>query len=297
MTGTWEVFRKELSDHFTSYRIIIIVFLIYVIGFTMSYEAVLGVMSELKRTGGEAVFLGLFTTQRGLVPSFLSFIAFFGPIIGLILVFDAINREESSGTLGMILSQPIHRDSLINGKFGAVSLTIFLLLSSVFVLMVSIGISFLGTFPSVEEILRITTFLLLSSVYLSTWAAIGILYSILFKREGTSALASISTWLFFTLFIYMLADMTSSGGGSAITILYLSPSFIYTQASSVLLYPAMRILGPVTYEKIYGMIPNPLPFSQSVLLIWPYLTFLTAAMLIVFIISYVKFVRQEVRST
>ena len=90
--------------------------------------------------------------------------------------------------------------------------------------------------------------------------------------------------------INLSAGMSSAG-------FWFSPSTIYTQASSVMLYPTLRILGPISYEEISSMLPTPLPFTESMLLIWPHLTYLTATMLILFIISYVRFMRREIRST
>ena len=296
MAGTIKIIKKELEDHFSSQRIAIIIFLITIIGFTMSYSSVMGIILKNERSLGESLFLKLFTTQQGSMPSFQGFLAYFGPLIGFILVFDAINREETGGTIGLLLSQPIHRDALINGQFGAVLITISFLLTSSFTLMISIGISQLGAFPTLVELLRIITFLLISIIYLSTWASTGILFSILFKREGTSALASIAVWLFFTLFVYMIPGLNISSGMSSIGF-WFSPSTIYTQASSVMLYPTLRILGPISYEEISSMLPSPLPFTESLLLIWPHLTYLIAAMLIIFILSYVRFMRREIRST
>lgn len=295
MVGTWEVFRKELADHLSSKRSYILFSIVYLIGFSMAYEAIGGIRKELERTGGESVFLRLFTTRAGVVPSFLGFMAFFGPLIGLILVFDVVNREISSGTLGNVLSQPVHRDSVINGKFVAAAATTSLIIMGVLILMAGLGIMTLGTLPTFEEWLRMGAFSLVSIVYLSMWVALGLLFSILFRREGTSALASIATWLFFTIFIYMIADITASAGVSPLAMNRLSPSFLYLQAASVILIPELRILGPVSYEKVIGMLPNPLPVGQSLLLVWPHLTSLTAAMLLIFALSYVIFMRQEVR--
>ena len=40
----------------------------------------------------------------------------------------------------------------------------------------------------------------------------------------------------------------------------------------------------------------PLPFSQSLILIWPHLTGLIAAVILLFVVAYVLFQRQEVRA-
>jgi len=296
MVGTLEVFNKELSDHLTSIRSYILFTIVILIGVSMSFEAIASIRSEFQRTFGHNVFLKLFTTQYGVVPSFTGVLVFTGPLIGLLLVFDSVNRELSSGTLSNTLSQPVHRDSVIIGKFFAGAMTSLLMLSGTFSLMIGLGIMNVGALPTFEEILRITAYLFISTVYLSLWIALGLFYSIFFKREGTSALASIATWLFFTLFIYMIMDITVSFNIFPY-FSYISPTFIYDQASSALLIPEIRVTGPISYERTIGMLPNPLPFGQSMLLIWPHLVALTSIMLVLFAISYIKFIKQEIRST
>lgn len=264
-------------------------------GISVSYESIKGITSELRRTGGEFVFLRLFSEQFGPIPPLYVFLLSFGPLIAFILTFDSINREHSTGTLGMVLSQPVNRDSLINGKYLAGAVTIILTLSGVFILVLGIGITFFMALPTIEELFRIITFLGISIIYMCLWVSLGILFSIMFRREGTSALASISVWLFFILFIYIASDFAAQIGIDSYTFMLISPSYLYTQVSTLLLDPHTRIVSPVSYEKIVGMLNNPLPFNQSLLLTWPYVTGLCAITLIIFIISYVIFMKQEIR--
>ena len=113
------IVRKELTDYLNSVRFIILlalVLLVCLIALLAAYQGIRG-----SGTSG-FVFLRLFTTELPGVPfaflfNFVNFIAlFFIPIIGIMLGFDAINRERSSGTISRILTQPIYRDSVINGK-------------------------------------------------------------------------------------------------------------------------------------------------------------------------------------
>lgn len=60
--------------------------------------------------------------------------------------------------------------------------------------------------------------------------------------------------------------------------------------------PDVRTLGIVTVEQTAGAVATPLPFSQSLLLIWPQVTALIAATLICFAIAYWLFMRQEIRA-
>ena len=47
------------------------------------------------------------------------FLGLVAPLLGLAFAFDAVNGERAEGTLPRLLSQPIHRDDVINGKFAA----------------------------------------------------------------------------------------------------------------------------------------------------------------------------------
>ena len=294
--STREIFLFELADNIRSKRFVILFSLIYIIGFSMAYESIGSLLSTLQKTSGEFVFLQLFTIQAGVIPSFLGFVAFFGPIIGMTFTFDLINREISTGTLTNILSQPVHRDSIINAKFLASIATISIMISGLFIMMSGIGIITLGTLPTYEEVLRIIAFAFISMIYLSLWMSIGVLFSIIFQREGTSALSSISIWLFFTVFIYMIYDIANEGSLLS-RIIYLSPSYLYTESSSVILMPTVRVLGPVSYEQIIGMLFTPLPFTESLLLSWPYIVSLISGLFLIFIISYVVFIKKEIRIT
>lgn len=289
MVGTQEIFLKELADNFGSRRFWLLFFIIYALGLFTAYGALQGL--GLSRTGGENVFLMIFSTGSQNLPSFLWIVSFLGPLLGFVLTFDIINREISSGTLGNVLSQPVHRDSVINAKILSGVATVALSLVGVVFLVIGFGIMRLSTLPTFEELGRILAFLFIAVVYLSIWVSIGTLFSVIFRREGTSALASVATWLFFSFFIYMIAAPTGS-----IDVLRLSPNYLFIEAASVMLVPELRILGPVSIEKLVGMLVTPLPLEQSILLIWPHITSLIAVTLVIFAASYVKFMRQEIKA-
>jgi ABC-2 type transport system permease protein len=289
MVGTREIFIKELADNLGSKRFWLLFFIIYALGIFTAYGAIRGL--NLTRTGGENVFLTIFSSGSESLPSFLWIVSFLGPLLGFVLTFDIVNREISSGTLGNVLSQPVHRDSVINAKILSGVTTVALSLVGIVFIVIGFSIMRLSALPTFEEIGRILAFILITVVYLSIWVSIGILFSVMFRREGTSALASVATWLFFSFFIYMIAIPAES-----VEILRLSPNYLFIEAASVVLVPELRILGPVSIEKLVGMLVTPLPLDQSLLLIWPHITGLIAVTLIIFAASYVKFMKQEIKA-
>jgi len=311
MHGLRVVFWKELADHFGSRRFMILFLLICIAGMAAIYIAAQTIGEELARAPTEFVFLRLFTSQGGALPSFLSFLGFFGPLIGIILGFDAVNSEYSRGTISRVLAQPLFRDSWINGKFLAGLATAAVMLMSIILIILGLGIRMLGFGPAEEEIWRIGAFWGISTIYVGFWLSLGILFSVLFRRTTSSALASIAAWIFFTFFIYMLAgliaDQISPLGpesGPEIwsrheriedTIMRISPATLFEEATTATLVPTFRGLSLMALLS-KGEIPtNPLPLGQSLLIIWPQLVSLIALTAICFAISYVIFMKQEIR--
>lgn len=77
----------------------------------------------------------------------------------------------------------------------------------------------------------------------------------------------------------------------------LSPNTLFGEAMVALLNPAVRSLGLVLPFQLQGAVLGaPLPLGQSLLLVWPNLTGLVAATILLFALGYVLFQRQEIRA-
>ena len=195
------IIRKELADYFTSIRcyiLFILVILASAAGLFAAYEGIRGVNIE-----SGFVFLNLFTTSGENIPSLVTFIGIFVPIIGIALGFDAINREYSSGTMSRILSQPIFRDSVINGKFLAGIITLAIMMATTLLLVSGFGLRMIGVPPGAEEIIRLFIFFVSIVIYGAFWMGLAILFSVLaivHEKTDTSAATSSITktiiWIF-----------------------------------------------------------------------------------------------------
>src|SRR4029079_16651641 len=113
----------------------------------------------------------------------------------------------SQGTLPRLLSQPIHRDDVINGKFVAGLSTIGLGLAVGMVLISAIGIIQLGITPNAESVLRLITFWLISIVYIGFWLALAQLFSVVLRSAAASALVSFGIWTLVSVFGLILAGL------------------------------------------------------------------------------------------
>jgi ABC-2 type transport system permease protein len=76
----------------------------------------------------------------------------------------------------------------------------------------------------------------------------------------------------------------------------IAPNQLYADAVTTLLMPSVRSLGPVTMEQMAGAIPAPLPFKESLMIVWPQVSGLLAATTGCFALAYFLFMRREIRS-
>ena len=307
--------QKEVADQVRSWRFIILaglILLTFVGSMYVSLGNISKAVSNLRDPDRLFLYLKLLTTTDGSLPPFHVFIGFLGPLLGISLGFDAINSEQSNGTLVRLMAQPVYRDSLINAKFVASLIVISTLFLSLNLLMIGGGLMLTGVNIEPSEFIRIMCFVVLSVVYVSFWLNLSILLSIKFRQTATSALTAIAIWLFFTVFYQILLniivktllpdpaaltqDQFISYNGVIMTFLRFVPSQLYTDATTTLLMPSVRSLGPLTMEQMAGAIPSPLPLRESLLVVWPQVSGLIAATVVCFALSYYLFMRREIRT-
>jgi len=319
MQGLMAIYRKELTDHFSSYRFVILFGLIAMVSFIASYMAGINLRENLEGVARpKFVFLMLFNTTGALF-SMVQFVAFFGPLLGLVLGFDTINRERAHGTLIKLVSQPIYRDAVINGKFLAGVTTIAIMLLSIVLVISGFGLALLGVVPGIEEIWRLAIFIIISMFYISFWLGLSMLFSIIFKSIATSALASVALWIFLSFFVSLGANVIANSIVPVDTrqgidpemlvknarvkegVSLFSPMVLYSKSSATIIDPTRNttralVLMSDIEEFSASRFKGPLPLGQSILIIYPYLVALIAITLICFAISYMVFMLQEIRT-
>ncbi|PKN23801.1 MAG: ABC transporter [Deltaproteobacteria bacterium HGW-Deltaproteobacteria-21] len=319
MHGLMAVYRKELADHFSSYRFVLIFALIAMVSFITSYMAAMHLREALE--GGaksQFVFLMLFNIPGALL-SMVQFVAFFGPLIGIILGFDAINRERAQGTLVKVLSQPIYRDAVINGKFLAGATTVTIMIVSIVLVISGLGLILLGIVPGLEEIWRLFIYVVISVFYICFWLGLSILFSILFRGIATSALASVALWIFLSFLVSMgasvIADIRApidkrentstevilKNAQTREIVTIFSPTELYMSASGTIIDPTRKTTKSLVAmgaleELSSSRFQNPLSLGQSILVVYPHMVALIAISLICFAISYTVFMVQEIRT-
>jgi len=309
-TGLWAVIAKEMADALSSTRMLILEALIILTAAGTVYAAT----QNLRNSVGQDPFLylRLFTSASEPLPAFVGFLAFLVPLLAIALAFDAVNGEFNGRTMSRILAQPIYRDALLMGKFLAGLCTLALALTTIWLLIMGLGLLRLGVPPGGEEVARSLWFLLITLFYGGAWLALALVCSIVFRQPATAALASIAVWLFVTMFWGLIASMLAQAlrpvrfgmpdemlaqAQLGLLLVRLSPNTLYAESVLAILNPSTRVMGLVLPIQLEGAILGaPLPLSQSLILIWPQLTGLVATTLGLFALGYVLFQRQEIRA-
>jgi len=315
MAGTFTVATKELRNQFGSKRFLILFAVVLLLSTLTAYQGV-----DYIRNNEEAGFVHIFSGgQFGF--SFIQIMVFFGPLLGLALGFDAINKERATGTLSILLGQPIYRDSVINGKFLAGAAALSTLAVGTIGILSGLAIPMLGFGPTLGEVSKILALALLTIVYLVFWLSLGILYSVLAKRTNTSIMASIATWLIFSIVISILANVIASSmiplpggefrqGGmrgfemssefmeavqkrSALQsrIQNISPTNLYQEAASDILGVAGGFMHGMGFQEFQ----RTLTLAEALAANWANIATLVVGVVICFSASYMRFLRSEIR--
>jgi ABC-2 type transport system permease protein len=303
--GLGVVFLKELSDHLTSARMRVLELLVVIV----AVLAINGAIEQIREVTAEDpfLFLRLFTTAKEPWPPFSFFLIFLVPLVAIGLGFDAVNGEHNRRTLSRILAQPIYRDALLFGKFLGALAAVTISLVVLWLLVIGLGLYTLGVPPNGEEMLRMLAFLVATIAYAGIWLGLAILFSIVFRSPATAALITLGLWLVLTLMWSLVAQTIATAlippdaDGTQIVVAQalarLSPVTLFQDVVQVVLNPATRALGPVTMQQLHGMVPGaPLPLVESLLIAWPQIVGLIAGTIVLFVIGYVVFQRQEVRA-
>ncbi len=228
----------------------------------------------------------------------------------------------------MLLGQPIYRDSVINGKFIAGAISLATLGIGTIAITTGLAIPMLGYGPSLTEALKILTLTGLTVLYLVFWLSLGMLFSVLTKKTSTSILFSVATWMFFSIILSILAsavvnvmvpldsdmfimpngnngEQGSGPGRFQMTedfrevmtqrnelnnlIMKISPTDLYQDTAGAILGTARGFnMGAMEFERTTSL-------GEALMNNWANIAILAVGLVICFAVSYMMFLRIEIR--
>jgi len=290
------IMRKEFSDMVSGKRLWILIGILLVM-----YVASL---ASLRLYGTSAVTISqAFSTVT-------SSVTFMAPLLGIAFGYDAISRERESGTLRLLLSRPVYRDDVINGKIlSSLAVTGIIIFASTF-LTASVAILFYGVSVSPSDFSKLLIYSISSIVLAFAYYSISLFFSTISKKPGHSLLLSLVVWALFTLILPIVSSIITvfltpmppiSGDLSGEQVSEIMQDWTrrfrekYAEISSIAMAPSINYHYGNIVNQIFPPSPGEMPIEITRLFPAYYVSVIVLSLYptIFTILSYLIFVRSE----
>jgi len=227
-------------------------------------------------------------------------IALFGPLIGIVLGFDAVVKERKSGSLNVLLAHPLFRDNIIAGKL----LGSMLVLAAIIVFSVFVSVGTLLVFYGMEigqaELIRIAVFTVLTFFYVSIFLGIAVFISTIVKDATNSLTYNVAVWLLIgVLFgailkavVVIVTGDTSNESVLITQLLYMSPLHHYAEA--VLGKLDLSFGGFSSDPVIGGIFDTGYTLTQCMKEFWMNIFMLIVTPIVLLVMSFISFLRKDI---
>jgi ABC-2 type transport system permease protein len=237
--------------------------------------------------------------------SIIVIFTFLGMILGASMGFDQISREREEGSIKFLAASPLYRDSIINGKTLGAIITLAIALAAAFLVMIAV-VMFMGVIPGLDDMLRILIFYIVALLYSSVFLSIAMTMSVVTKSTSMSVICTIGIIAALILFSVLGAVLSSSIAGQLGTTEYqVSDSF--STVSPVNDFGGTLGLGTggigqailnKTSASSDTSISEPtheISIFDSLASVWIQILVLVIEIVVAFSISYVAFMRMDIR--
>jgi ABC-type transport system involved in multi-copper enzyme maturation permease subunit len=128
-------------------------------------------------------------------------VALIASFVALMFTFDAVSGEKETKTLALSLSNPVSRGTLLLGKYLSAVLSVMAIVLAA--MLVSLIVIFLlgPAGPTASLVGEIVGFLAVTGLLTATFAAFGLLSSVMAPNSNVSLLLALSFWLAFVVVI------------------------------------------------------------------------------------------------
>lgn len=190
MGSVWDIARKQVEDSFSSKKFIAILLLFVLVSVGSVYVGVDNYERSLEQYKSGH---GYQPEKPTILDTFEMMFQFNMPLaaglLALLLSYDTVSREREKGTIELLLSYPIYRDEVINGKFIANMFTVSVALLIAFTLSAGYAIYSIGLLPTMAEISRLSFIWISTIIYMAFFTSLGTLMSTLFRSSWRSLAA------------------------------------------------------------------------------------------------------------
>ena len=213
------VAKKEFADQLTGWRFPVILALFLAIALVGTYSGVVSYERELDRYSeqlaamddrldGPVRMMPIKPPVEGIYSSMFLTLISYGGLLAIAVGFDLISKEKESRSLKSLLSHPVYRDEIINGKaLGGVAL-LALVVGSVLAISTALLLVF-SIVPSPGDLWMILTYAGVILLFLVTFFSIALALSTLCRESGSALLLSV---VVFILLVFLAPYATTHIG-------------------------------------------------------------------------------------
>ncbi|MCE5338833.1 MAG: ABC transporter permease [Methanomicrobiaceae archaeon] len=315
------VARKEFADQVTGWRFLVILALFLGIALAGTYSGVGSYERDLDRYTQELATMDDRFDEPGrmVMPSkppvenvycsmFLMLI-FYGSLLAIAVGFDLVSGEKESRSLKSLLSHPVYRDEVINGKaLGGIALLAIvvggvLLISTALLLVFSIV-------PSPDDLWMILTYAGITLLLLVTFFSIALAFSTLCRESGSALLLAVVVFILLSSVIpYTTAnigtalmmekpDPAAYGGDTGSEGYQAEITAYYEQLNLIASFRNLLSPGMAADNLIQEMRNSPssgATFEDTLGKIWSSVAALAVYPIVFFAIAYTRFLRMDIR--
>ena len=119
--------------------------------------------------------------------------------LAILFAYNTISGEREDGTLKLVLSNPIPRDTLVLGKYLGGMLSLFPIVVMSFTVGIVIASASPATAFNADDLLRLMMVLVVSLLYVSICYLLGMLLSVWTKEAATTLILSMFIWGILTI--------------------------------------------------------------------------------------------------
>jgi ABC-2 type transport system permease protein len=199
--GLFNVARKEFIGHLTSKKFIVILGLFLIISALAIHQGINDYDQQLESYKEQ---ISQINVVEGIEPGYMpekpsimlvfmfmsEYIMMLGAILAIAMGFDLLSKEKETRSLKSLLSCPVFRDEIINGK--ALGGTLALVFAMGTALLISLAVLLIFSIvPSMNELAAILVFGIVSIVFLLAYFAIALMMSTVLRDSGSALLCTL----------------------------------------------------------------------------------------------------------
>ena len=222
------VAEKEFKDHLTSKRFIAI----FAILILLSLLGMVNGMGQYNKALDAYKLNQTVNQQQGMTsPAMPSVLYVFGDsndgsglgggffsiilmLLAMALGFDLITREKEEGSLKSLLSHPVYRDSVINGKLIGAMASLVVVMGSVFIVTLAV-MMFYGVVPTADDLWRLGAYFVMALLFCSVFFGIATLFSTVARTSTMSILCVMGVMVALVVFPSFAPDIANAIMGPA----------------------------------------------------------------------------------